>query len=628
MSVLSNLSIRNKFLIPTAVMMIVIIGTISYYAWKRVETRKQEKADYNSAKIREDINLSILQSSEVARMISSLFASNEAVISAYEMPDDDDARAYLRTELAGEFQALSKSIFNGYDLRIHFHKPPALSLLREWRKPGDGDGGDDLSTFRNMVVKTIRTGKHYTGIEAGRGGLVVRGISPVINNGKVLGSVENFFLLTDVMNNMKLEEGHTISLFVEEEKDNLIWEKGIDKKFDDFVLIDQTAKIPISDYSREMLMKGKNGPVMAIENKQVITTFPIQDFEHNQVGVFYCTYDLTAWLDMENQKLVTVNMLTILATSSVFILLMIINVKYIRKPFRKTIRAVEQLSEGDFTIDIDIYSNDEFGKIADKLRFMQEKLTEVIQTVKTASLQFLEVSNQVNESSQSISSGANEQAASSEEVASQIMEINSIVQTNIKNTQKAERIASDTKDEMEEGNEAVQSTLQSINQIIQKITIINDISKTTNLLALNAAVEAARAGEHGKGFAAVASEVKVLAERSREAAREIEKISKASVGIAQKSGELLNNTTPHIRETSALVVEINTASLEQSSGITDINQAVMQLNDVIQTNVSAAEELAASAEELSGQAESLNELVSFFRVKDHNDGQSYFELPE
>jgi methyl-accepting chemotaxis protein len=608
--------------------MIIIIGGISYYAWKRVVTREQEKADYNSKMIREDISRNIVQSSEVARMISSMFSSNEAVIRAYQMTNDNDARDYLRKELAGEFQSLRKTILNGYDLRIHFHKPPATSLLREWRKPGDGDGGDDLSSFRSMVVKTIRTSKHYTGIEAGRGGLVVRGISPITKNGEVLGSVENFFLLTDVMKNMNLEEGHTVSLFVEQEEDKLIWEKGIDKKINDFILVDQTAKLQISDYNLDYLENGKTGPFMTIDNNSVITTFPVLDFEQNQVGVFYCTYDIAEWRKMEDQKLWTVNFLTILATSSVFILIIIINVRYVRKPFRKTIAAVEKISEGDFTHDLDIYSNDEFGKIASQLRQMQQKLTEVIQTVKNASMQFLEVSNQVNASSQNISSGASQQAASSQEVASQVMEINSIVQTNIKNTQKAERLATDTKHEMEEGNEAVQSTLQSINQIIQKITIINDISKTTNLLALNAAVEAARAGEHGKGFAAVASEVKVLAERSREAAREIEKISKASVGIAQKSGELLNTSTPHIRETSALVAEINTASMEQSSGITEINQAVMQLNNVIQINASAAEELAASAEELSGQAESLSKLVSFFRIDGSKDDQDYLVLEE
>lgn len=617
MKLLSNLSIRNKFLIPAAIILITIIGAISFYAWKRVLTRQQEKATSNSTLLRETIHRNILQSSEMAGMVSSIFASNATVIQAYQMKDEDEARLFLRNELAGEFEALRQSTLNGHDLRIHFHKPPEKSLLREWCPPGEGDGGDKLPASGNMVAKTIRTAQRHTGIEAGPNGLVVTGISPIIYNGEVLGSIENFFQLQDIIKNMPLEKEKSISLFINDADDKLIGEKYTNKKADNCVLVYQTSNVPATDYRIEYLEKGKKGPFLIIENNMAISTFPVYDFDENQVGVVYCTHDLTAWRKMENNKLATVNILIVLSTLAVFVLIILINSKYIKEPFHQTIAAVERMSEGNFTGNIDISSKDEFGIIADKLRKMQEKLTEVIQTVKSATMHFLEVSNQISESSQSISTGATEQAASSQEVASQLMEISGMVQTNIQNTQKAKKIATSTKDEIQDSNHAMQSTLQSIYQIIQKITIINDLSKTTNLLALNAAVEAARAGEHGKGFAAVASEVKVLAERSREAAKEIEKISKASVDIAQKSGDLLNTTTPHIRETSSLVEEINTASMEQSSGISDINQAVIQLNKVIQTNASAAEQLAGSAEELSSQAQSLNQMVGFFQVKNN-----------
>ncbi|MCF8366132.1 MAG: methyl-accepting chemotaxis protein [Bacteroidales bacterium] len=614
MKIISNLSIRNKFLIPTAIVMLAIIGTISFYASKRVDLRKDEKALYNSEKIRKNLTDEIAQISEFAKVIASLIANEEAVQSAYEMADESAARKYLRAHLKNQFDALRVNTFEGNEMRIHFHKAPATSLLREWRPEGDGDGGDDLSSFRNSVLKVSRTGRSVSGIEIGRGGLVIRGISPIIKNGVVIGSVENFYNLEDVLKNLEMEAQNTVSIFIEEQTGKISWDNNSKPKIGSFILWDQTGNMNISDYMPDFINRGKSGTFMTIENDKVITTFPVLDFADNPVGVFYCTYDLSDWMQMESGKLITVNILITLCTLSVFVLLIFINLKYIRLPFHKTIRAVENLSDGDFTQNIDIYSKDEFGKIADSLRKMQQKLSEAITTVKNVAEQFAGVSFQISHSSQDISNGANQQAAASEEVASSIQEISSMVGNNIENTKKTGKLAQNAKMEIEEGNDAVQSTVVSIREIIQKINIINDISRTTNLLALNAAVEAARAGIHGKGFAAVASEVKVLAERSRDAARDIEKISQSSILIAEKSGELLKATTPHIKETSQLLEEINAASLEQSSGISEINQAIRQLNDIIQANAAAAEELASSSEQLTGQAENLKEMISFFKV--------------
>ena len=151
-------------------------------------------------------------------------------------------------------------------------------------------------------------------------------------------------------------------------------------------------------------------------------------------------------------------------------------------------------------------------------------------------------------------------------------------------------------------------------QIAQKIGIIDDIAYQTNLLALNAAIEAARAGEHGKGFAVVAAEVRKLAERSQIAAQEIGTVASSSVELAEKAGRLLDMIVPNIRKTSDLVQEITAASEEQSSGVGQINGAVMQLSQTTQQNASSSEELAATAEEMSSQAEQLQQSMSFFRL--------------
>ena len=151
-------------------------------------------------------------------------------------------------------------------------------------------------------------------------------------------------------------------------------------------------------------------------------------------------------------------------------------------------------------------------------------------------------------------------------------------------------------------------------EVAEKINIIEEIARKTDLLALNAAVEAARAGEHGKGFAVVASEVRKLAERSQTAAAEISRLTSGGVKTADGAGQMLAKLVPDIQKTAELVREIAAASAEQSTGTEQVNKAIQQLDQVIQQNASASEEMASTSEELASQAQILQSAIGFFKM--------------
>ncbi|MBY5581108.1 methyl-accepting chemotaxis protein [Rhizobium leguminosarum] len=286
----------------------------------------------------------------------------------------------------------------------------------------------------------------------------------------------------------------------------------------------------------------------------------------------------------------------------------------ISKGLSRANAVVREVSEGDLTKMADITSRDEIGELLGNVNTMIERLRGVVADALSAADNVSSGSQELSASSEQVSQGATEQAASAEEASASMEQMAANIKQNADNAAQTEKIARQSAKDAEMSGEAVTRAVDAMRTIAQKIGIVQEIARQTDLLALNAAVEAARAGEHGKGFAVVASEVRKLAERSQSAAAEISSMSSDTVKAAADAGDMLGRLVPDIRKTAELVSEISAACREQDIGASQINEAFQQLDKVTQQNAGASEQMSATSEELASQAEELQTSIAFFKV--------------
>ncbi len=677
-------TIGVRIIFPVVTISLFFSVCLGYFASRTVENFILNSLHMIANNKMKDIERTEIQVSKNLLEQAALFSRAPFVIDAYDMAwqgnlDDanDPYMQMAREKLRASFLSLEKGyteVTGKKNFRIHFHVPPARSLVRIWKK--EQRTSDDLSSFRN-TVSTISQGGHspISGIEIGRGGFAMRGIAPIRDeNGRYRGSVEVLSSYNPIIKASVTNKSEFIAVYMDSRYLPIatrLQDTTEHPVIDDaFVFVSSTdAAVTNPLLTSDILHKGISEFYQVRIDDYFISCFPIKDFNGKAIGVMSYVYQ-AAELYGTLSRLKRMVLLFSVALSAAIILSLIFAVRSVTRPIAYIVEIIKVITQGNLTKRININSKDELGELALWFNRLVENLQGIVgelsanaTVVDNSSAELLGISNQMDANSKASSELAkaiatasgnlgenmNNIAVATEQtvqntniVATASEEMNATISEIARNSDQAKQISEQAVKQIE-GASAQMRRLGSVAESINAVTdAIAGISDQTNLLALNATIEAARAGEAGKGFAVVANEIKELASQTVEATADIKQqiegiqatsnkaigeiesvnrtmqnIDEVIASIATSIGEQASATqeiSSNIGQVSQGIADVNTNIFKSSEGLDKTNRDISSMDAAARSISENSAHIVKSMEDLKEMAKNLTDIVNRFVI--------------